>query len=170
VFSVTPPAALYPRERISGTHWTGSWVGLRAGLDTEARGKILRLCQGSNRDQQVVQSVVRHYTGSFRFSFKHYSKRQRNTIFGVRRLLVFICNKKQLHPIGFNKEHFTALLSILSMKPFVLIFCKSISRQHSSGIFIAFFPHGFSYRSIACNHRDRLQSDREAYSLLRTRL
>jgi hypothetical protein len=24
-----------------GTHWTGRWVGLRAGLDTEARGNIL---------------------------------------------------------------------------------------------------------------------------------
>jgi hypothetical protein len=33
------PAALYPRERAPGTHWTGGWVGLRAGLDTEARGK-----------------------------------------------------------------------------------------------------------------------------------
>jgi hypothetical protein len=27
-------AALYPRERIPGTHWTGGWVGPRAGLDT----------------------------------------------------------------------------------------------------------------------------------------
>jgi hypothetical protein len=35
------PAALYPRERTTGTQWTGDWVGLRAGLDTEARGKIL---------------------------------------------------------------------------------------------------------------------------------
>jgi hypothetical protein len=35
------PAALYPRRKDPGTHWTGGWVGLRAGLDTEARGKIL---------------------------------------------------------------------------------------------------------------------------------
>jgi hypothetical protein len=34
------PAALYPRERTLGTHCTGGWVGLRAGLDTKARGKI----------------------------------------------------------------------------------------------------------------------------------
>jgi hypothetical protein len=33
------PAVLSPRERIPGTHWTGGWVGLRAGMDTEARGK-----------------------------------------------------------------------------------------------------------------------------------
>jgi hypothetical protein len=35
------PIALYPQENTSDTHCTGSWVGLRAGLDTEARGKIL---------------------------------------------------------------------------------------------------------------------------------
>jgi hypothetical protein len=37
-------------------------VGLRAGLDTEVRGKILCPCRGSNPDRPVVQSVVRHYT------------------------------------------------------------------------------------------------------------
>jgi hypothetical protein len=34
------PAALYPRERTTGTHCTGGWVGPRAGLDIEATGKI----------------------------------------------------------------------------------------------------------------------------------
>jgi hypothetical protein len=33
------PAALYPRT--AGTHCTGGWLGPRAGLDTEVRGKIL---------------------------------------------------------------------------------------------------------------------------------
>jgi hypothetical protein len=56
------PAALYPRERTTGTHCTGGWVGPRAGLDTEVRGKSLRLCRGSNPDRLVVQPVVRHYT------------------------------------------------------------------------------------------------------------
>jgi hypothetical protein len=40
-------AALYPWKRIPDTHWTGGLVGLGAGLDTEARGKILYLCWGS---------------------------------------------------------------------------------------------------------------------------
>jgi hypothetical protein len=31
-------------------------VGLRAGMDTEVRGKILCPCQGSNLDRLVVQS------------------------------------------------------------------------------------------------------------------
>jgi hypothetical protein len=30
-----------PGERTTGTHWTRGWVGPRAGLDTEARGKII---------------------------------------------------------------------------------------------------------------------------------
>jgi hypothetical protein len=35
------PSALYPRERTPGTHCTGGWVGPRAGLYTEVRGRIL---------------------------------------------------------------------------------------------------------------------------------
>jgi hypothetical protein len=35
------PAALYPRGKDPGTHCTGGWVGPRAGLDTEVRGKII---------------------------------------------------------------------------------------------------------------------------------
>jgi hypothetical protein len=37
-------------------------VGLRAGLDTEARGKVLSLCRGSNPGSTVFQSAVRPYT------------------------------------------------------------------------------------------------------------
>jgi hypothetical protein len=55
------PAALYPRRKDPGTHWTGGWVDPRAGLDTQARGKILCPCRGSNLDRTVVQSVARHY-------------------------------------------------------------------------------------------------------------
>jgi hypothetical protein len=35
------PPALYLREKDPGTRWIGGWVGPRAGLDTEATGKIL---------------------------------------------------------------------------------------------------------------------------------
>jgi hypothetical protein len=55
-------AALYRREIICGTRWIGGWVGLRAFLDTDARGKIICLCRGSNPDLPVVQPVVRHCT------------------------------------------------------------------------------------------------------------
>jgi hypothetical protein len=55
-------SALYPRGRDPGTHCTGGWVGPRAGLDTEDRGKFLCPCRGSNPDRLVVQPVARHYT------------------------------------------------------------------------------------------------------------
>jgi hypothetical protein len=57
-----PGRAFTPGERNPGTRCTGGWVGPRAGLDTEVRGKILCLCRGSNPDRPVVQPVVRHYT------------------------------------------------------------------------------------------------------------
>jgi hypothetical protein len=52
-------AVLNTEERIPETHWVGGGVGLRPGLDTEARLKTL--C--SARDQtSVIWSVVSHYT------------------------------------------------------------------------------------------------------------
>jgi hypothetical protein len=36
-----PGRALPPGKESLVTHWTGSWVGPKAGLDTKARGKIL---------------------------------------------------------------------------------------------------------------------------------
>jgi hypothetical protein len=57
-----PGRAFTPGERTPGTHCTGGWVGPRAGLVTEDRGKILCLRRGSNPVRPVVQPVVRHYT------------------------------------------------------------------------------------------------------------
>jgi hypothetical protein len=51
-------AVLYPREKTPGTHWIGGWVGIRAGLNTEARGKILCLCQGSNLGCPVCKQIL----------------------------------------------------------------------------------------------------------------
>jgi hypothetical protein len=52
------PAALYPRGKEPGSHFTGGWVGPRAGPDTEDRGKILCPCRGSNLHRPVFQSVA----------------------------------------------------------------------------------------------------------------
>jgi hypothetical protein len=57
--SITPRPRFTPGERTPGTHWIGGWVGPRAGLYRQDRGKILCPCRGSN---PVVQPVVRHYT------------------------------------------------------------------------------------------------------------
>jgi hypothetical protein len=46
-----------PGKRTPGTHWIGGWVGLRPGLDTEARGKILCLCRGSNPVRPVCDQT-----------------------------------------------------------------------------------------------------------------
>jgi hypothetical protein len=43
-WSVSHSGRALPQEEDPGTHWTGGWMVLRAGLDTEARGKYsLRL-------------------------------------------------------------------------------------------------------------------------------
>jgi hypothetical protein len=61
------PGTLFPRERTTGIHWIGGWAGLRAGLDTEVRGKSF----ASAGDRiLVIQSVVRHYTDKFGYGFQ----------------------------------------------------------------------------------------------------
>jgi hypothetical protein len=45
-------------ERTPGTHWTRGWVGLRAGLDTEARGEIRCFCRGSNPIRPVCSQTL----------------------------------------------------------------------------------------------------------------
>jgi hypothetical protein len=52
-----PDRALPPRKYPSA-HWIGGCVGLRAGLDTEARGKILCLFRGSILGRPVCSQTV----------------------------------------------------------------------------------------------------------------
>jgi hypothetical protein len=52
------PAALYPRGKDPGSHCTGGSVGPRAGLDAEARGKILCLCRGSKPDRPARSQTL----------------------------------------------------------------------------------------------------------------
>jgi hypothetical protein len=47
-WSASRPGRALPREKDPGTHCTGGWVGLRAGLDTEVRGKIILPLPGIN--------------------------------------------------------------------------------------------------------------------------
>jgi hypothetical protein len=47
------PTALSP-----GYYWIGGWMGPRAGPDTEARGKILCLCRGSNCGHLVCSQTL----------------------------------------------------------------------------------------------------------------
>jgi hypothetical protein len=61
-WSASYPAAFIPGERTPGTHWAGGCMGPRAGLDTEARRKILLPLPGIKHRSPVVQSIARHYT------------------------------------------------------------------------------------------------------------
>jgi hypothetical protein len=47
-----------PGERAPSTHCTGSWVGTRASLDAETRGKILCPCRGSNPGHAVCSQSL----------------------------------------------------------------------------------------------------------------
>jgi hypothetical protein len=47
-----------PGERTPGTHWTGGWVGPRAGVDAGGRRKILYPCRGSNPDRPARSQTL----------------------------------------------------------------------------------------------------------------
>jgi hypothetical protein len=55
VLSVTSRPRFSAGASTPGTHCTGGWVGPTAGLDTEARGKIILRLPGSNLDLPNVQ-------------------------------------------------------------------------------------------------------------------
>jgi hypothetical protein len=56
------PGRFTPKERNPGTHWIGSWVGPRAGLDAVAKRKIPFPCRES-KPARPVRSVVIILTG-----------------------------------------------------------------------------------------------------------
>jgi hypothetical protein len=51
------PAALYPVKE-TPVSWISGWKGVRAGLDTETRGKIRCLCRGSNSGHPVCSQTL----------------------------------------------------------------------------------------------------------------
>jgi hypothetical protein len=60
--SVSHSGYALPLGMGSVTHWIGGWVGLRASLDAEARGKILCPCQDRIRHSVRSHSNVTHYS------------------------------------------------------------------------------------------------------------
>jgi hypothetical protein len=58
VVSITPRPRFTPGKRAPGTHCTGGWLVPRAGLDAEARGKILCLCWGLNPGRPVRSQTL----------------------------------------------------------------------------------------------------------------
>jgi hypothetical protein len=78
-------------ERAPGTHWIGSWVDPRAGLDDMEKRKFLTI-QGLNSDPLVVQPVVSrhtdyaipapHYTWTLEFPVTVAALSKARTLFG----------------------------------------------------------------------------------------
>jgi hypothetical protein len=59
VVSITPRPRFTPGEKTSRCHCTGGWVGPRASLDAEARGKSSAPVEDRT---PIFQSIVRHCT------------------------------------------------------------------------------------------------------------
>jgi hypothetical protein len=55
------PAALPPWEKAPGAHWIGGWMGPRAGVDAEEKGKISCPCWESNPVSLAVKPISRRY-------------------------------------------------------------------------------------------------------------
>jgi hypothetical protein len=58
VWSASRLGSALPQAKGPNTHWIWGWMGLRAGLDTKARGKILCLCQGSNPSSTICSQTI----------------------------------------------------------------------------------------------------------------
>jgi hypothetical protein len=61
-WSASRPGRFTPRERVSGTHWIGSWVRPRAVLDAVVKRKIPSPRRESNPRTPIIQPVAQCYT------------------------------------------------------------------------------------------------------------
>jgi hypothetical protein len=50
------------RERTLETHWTGSWIGPTASVDTVPKKIVTHPCRDSNPDNPIVQLIVSRNT------------------------------------------------------------------------------------------------------------
>jgi hypothetical protein len=74
--NVTPQLRFTPGERNPGTYWTGGWVGPRAGLHTEVRGRIVLPLHGiqPRSSRRPVRSQTLYwlsYPGSLKIIWWH---------------------------------------------------------------------------------------------------
>jgi hypothetical protein len=93
--SVTPRPRSIPGKMTPGTHWTGDWVGPRAGLDTQARGKSFALpgiefrsSGRPDRSQTLLTELPRlqiHYLPQIKYNTSALQNQMINAVY--RRLL-----------------------------------------------------------------------------------
>jgi hypothetical protein len=60
-WSASRPGRFIPKERASGTHWIGGWVGPRAGLDAVVKRKIPTTAGSRNRDHPARSPALYHW-------------------------------------------------------------------------------------------------------------
>jgi hypothetical protein len=85
-WSASHPGCFTPKERTSGTHWIGGWVGPRAGLDMVVRRKIPRPYWDLNPNHPAPSPLLYHWVipGHLRTFYKSIiSMQQRKKIFLV---------------------------------------------------------------------------------------
>jgi hypothetical protein len=61
-WSASRSSRFNPKERATGTHWIGGWMGPRTVLDAVVRRKIPSLRRESNPRTPIVQPVAQCYT------------------------------------------------------------------------------------------------------------
>jgi hypothetical protein len=69
-WSASRPGRFIPRERLPGTHWIGSWVGSRAGLDPVVKRKIPSPLRELNPRTPIVQPVAQRYGGQVKMEVR----------------------------------------------------------------------------------------------------
>jgi hypothetical protein len=107
-----------PRERAPGTHWTGGWVGPKAGMDNMQKRKFLPPLGYSNSDPLVVQHVASCYTDCAIPALKVEEKGPLNTFKNYETLVFrhWCCRcwnsllrlYRSLNPGRWNETHFIA--------------------------------------------------------------
>jgi hypothetical protein len=72
-WSASRPGRFIPRERATGTHWIGGWVGPRAILDAVVKRKIPSPRRKSNPRTPIVQPLAQCYRLSYPGSSRSWS-------------------------------------------------------------------------------------------------
>jgi hypothetical protein len=77
------------------THGIGGWIGHRAGLNTEAKGKILCLCWGSNPSHPVCSQTL--YSLSYAQVPTVISEWPILSLFSLRKACIYYLQKCSIH-------------------------------------------------------------------------
>jgi hypothetical protein len=81
-WSASRPRRFTPRERASGTQWTGGWVGPRAVLNAVVKKKFPIPRRESNPRTPIIQPVAQRYT-NWAIPAPEHKSCERKAMFGI---------------------------------------------------------------------------------------